>query len=97
MLGVGVAGQRGNEGIMGGEINRVVVIVVVVVKVGMGWDLLYGSSVVRLLRQRSSPETSVAEAATAEERNNLFELGNGYIGSGAAVGGEIDGGLSGGG
>lgn len=97
MLGIGVAGQRRNEGIVSGEIKRFIV-AVVAVKMGMGmrWDLLDGSNVMRLLRQRSSAEASVAEAATAEEGNDFFELGDGSVGGGAAVGREIDWGLRGG-
>lgn len=96
MFGIGVASQRRNEGIMSGEIKRFVVDVVVVIKMGMGWDLLDGSNVMRLLRQRSSAEASVAETTTAEEGNDLFKLGDGSVGGGTAVGREIDWGLSGG-
>lgn len=101
LLGITVAGQGGDEGVMGGGIReietsseRVVVVEVAGGEIAMGWDLLDGSGVEDLglrKRERSSSEASVAEAAPAKERNNLFELGDGGIGGGAAVGGEIGG------
>lgn len=104
LLAVAVAGQRRDEGVMGGgigEINaggqRLLLIEVAGGVVAMGRDLLDRSGVVDLgglgERERSSSEAGMADPAPAEERNDLLELGDGCIGGGAAVGGEIESGI----